>query len=268
MLGQLGRDVSMAAPETPAPVREITNAVAIAAGSEHSVALLADGTIRTWGTGAHGVPGDGSPTSTTRFAPTRVTGIDNAVAVSARGAVTYAVLADGTIRAWGSNRLTAFTLGALGIGTNAESTAVPLPVVGITNAVAVAPGAAALLADGTVRVWGFGYGPHPGRGLPASNKPLPMEGVRDAIAASAYMALLRDGTVREFGAREWPWTTPKFDKKVVAVASDAVNRLALLADGKLVAWGLKRFYPNGLVVRGELGAETARQCAARGLGGP
>jgi hypothetical protein len=46
----------------------------------------------------------------------------------------------------------------------------------------------------------------------------------------------------------------------VAVASDHVNRIALLADGRLMAWGLKQFYPNGPVVVGELGVETARTC--------
>ena len=80
------------------------------------------------------------------------------------------------------------------------------------------------------------------------------------------MALRRDGTVREFGAREWPWSTPKLSS-VVAIASDAVNRLALLSDGKLVAWGHKRWYPNGMVVHADLGPATARQCAARGLNG-
>jgi len=276
--GRLGRDMwfgngpapegAAPPPETPAPVREITNAVAIAAGADHSVALLADSTIRTWGTGSRGVPGDGSPASTTRSRPARVKGIDNAVAVDTRGGyATYAVLADGTIRAWGWNRLSATTLGALGSGTDVESTNVPLPVVGITNAIGVAAGSgvAALMGDGTLRVWGFGYGPPAKRGLWASNTPLPMEGVRDAIAISPFMALLRDGTVREFGAREWPWATPKLPTAVVAVASDIVNRLALLADGKLIAWGHKRWYPNGPVLRGELGAETARQCAARGL---
>jgi len=44
----------------------------------------------------------------------------------------------------------------------------------------------------------------------------------------------------------------------VAIASDAVNRLALLADGKLMAWGHKRWYTNGPILHAELGAETAR----------
>ena len=256
--------------DRPAPVREITNAVAVAAGADHSVALLADGTIRTWGIANHGEPGDGSPTKSPRLAPTRVKGIDNAIAVAATGSATFALLADGTIRAWGWNRMAGNTFGVLGIGTDDEETSVPRPVAGISNAVGVAAGSAgtgaAVLADGTVRGWGFGYGPSPGRGLRASNTPLPIDGIKDAVAISPHLALLRDGTVREFGAREWPWSTPKLSN-VVAIASDHVNRFALLADGRLMAWGYKQWYPNGPVVRGELGAETARQCAASGLKG-
>lgn len=256
--------------DRPAPVRDITNAIAVAAGADHSVALLADGTIRTWGIATHGEAGDGSPTKSPRLAPTRVRGIDNAIAIAATASASFALLADGTIRAWGWNRLPVNTFGLLGIGTNEEETDVPRSVAGISNAIGVATGSsgtgAAVLADGTVRAWGFGYGPSPGRGLPASNTPLPIEGIKDAVAISPHLALLRDGTVREFGAREWPWPTPKLSN-VVAVASDHVNRFALLSDGRLMAWGRKQWYPNGPIVRAELGAETARQCAARGLRG-
>ena len=190
----------------------------------------------------------------------------NAVAIAAGGLSTFALLADGTVRAWGNNRLTGSTHGALGVGTDIEYSAEPLPLKGIANAVGVAAGGAVVLADGTVRAWGFGYGERPMRGLPASNTPLPMDGIRDAIAISPFMALLRDGTVREFGAREWPWPTPKLSG-VVAIASDHVNRFALLRDGKLIAWGHKNWYPKGPITHADLGAETARQCAARGLSG-
>jgi alpha-tubulin suppressor-like RCC1 family protein len=256
--------------ETPAPVRDITSAVAIAAGEEHSVALLADGTVRTWGIGTHGVPGDGTfetnpVLAVPSLAPTRVTGIDNAVAVAASGFFSFARIADGTIKAWGRNDLMGGTAGALGTGTD-ESTGVPKPVMGITDAAGVAAGsggvAAAVLTDGTVRAWGYGHGTHRGTAGPASNTPLPIEGITKAVAISPYMALLRDGRVQEFPTRQARWTSPPFSN-VVAIASDHVNRLALLADGRLMAWGHKQFYPDGPIVRAELGVETARQCAAR-----
>lgn len=255
--------------ETPTPVREITSAVAIAAGADHSVAVLADGTVRTWGTGLYGVPGDGvfelsSVAATPRLSPTRVVEIDNATRVAASGHFTLALLADGTLRAWGYNEMAFSTRGALGTG-NDESTAVPRPVVGISNAIGITAGiagvGAAVLADGTVRAWGYGWGRSTAPN--AANTPIVVEGIRTAVAISPFMALLRDGTVKEFPAGS-RWSTPPLSN-VVAVASDHVNRIALLADGKLLAWGHKRFYPDGPVVRGQLGAETAAQCAASGL---
>ena len=124
---------------------------------------------------------------------------------------------------------------------------------------------AVLLADGTVQAWGFGYGTGRGhgRGTRSTNRPAPVSGVRNAIAISPFMALLRDGTVHEFPDGAWPWSTPKIGN-VVAIASDRTNRIALLADGRLMAWGLGSFYPGGPVTLGELGDATARQCAMTG----
>jgi hypothetical protein len=122
--------------------------------------------------------------------------------------------------------------------------------------------AAAVLADGTVRAWGYGHGTRRGTSGAASNTPVVIEGITEAVAISPYMALRRDGRVQEFPRRQAKWTTPSFSN-VVAIASDHVNRLALLGDGRLMAWGHERFYPDGPIVRAELGVETARQCAAR-----
>ncbi len=250
----------------PSPVRDITNAVAVAAGFGHSVALLADGTIRTWGYAAHGIQGNGDARQTAdpHIVPGPVLGIDNAIQISANGYFTFALLKDGTIRAWGWNLMSNGVHGVLGTGSD-EDTGTPLPVVGIKTAVAVASGSgvgAALLQDGTVRAWGYGYGPVPtGRGRArASNTPVAIPGIRNAIAISPYMALLADGSVREF-PDDWPWQTPPI-QNAVAVASDHVNRVALLTDGTLMAWGRKEFYPKGPVTLAKFGAETAMQCAA------
>ena len=47
--------------------------VALAAGSYHSCALIADGSVRCWGGNGHGQLGDG--TTTTRLTATTVTGL-------------------------------------------------------------------------------------------------------------------------------------------------------------------------------------------------
>src|SRR5262249_40388411 len=73
-------------------------------------------------------------------------------AVAAGKSHACALLADGTVRCWGNN-----DFGQLG---NTVTTPQPVPVVGLTNAVAIAAGplyTCALLADGTVRCWGDNY---------------------------------------------------------------------------------------------------------------
>lgn len=69
-----------------------------------------------------------------------------------------------------------------------------------------------------------------------------------------------DGSVRDFPFQP-SWATPKLTN-AVAIASGGPNRFALLADGRLIAWGHKRWYPDGAVTLATLGEETARQCAA------
>jgi alpha-tubulin suppressor-like RCC1 family protein len=250
----------------PVPVREIGNAVAVAAGGEFSAALLADGTIRTWGSGEYGIPGDGvleARMGYDHLAPARVLGIDSAVKISAGGNFVFALLQDGTIRAWGNNNLPLGAKGVLGTAAN-QTTAVPTPVQGISNAVDVVAsggGGVALLADGTLRAWGDGYGTGHRPQDQATNKPVAVEGIRGPIAISPNMVLMPDGSVRDFPFQP-SWTTPKLTN-AVAIASGGVNRFALLADGRLIAWGHRRFYPNGVVTLATLGPETARQCAAR-----
>jgi len=78
-------------PFVPYPVRvpDLARVTAIGAGARHSVALLADGTVRAWGENRFGQVGDG--TTTNRDRPTMVTGVRDAVAVAAAGSFTVAL---------------------------------------------------------------------------------------------------------------------------------------------------------------------------------
>jgi alpha-tubulin suppressor-like RCC1 family protein len=74
-----------------------------------------------------------------------------AVAISAGGADSCAVLADGTAECWGNN-----SSGQLGNGTVIDSST-PVVVRRLTNAVAISAGglhSCALLANGTAKCWG------------------------------------------------------------------------------------------------------------------
>ncbi len=91
----------------PVTVRRITTATAIAVGVLHGCAVLTGDTLRCWGSNASGQLGDG--TRTDRPAPVAVLGLATATAIAAgddefNGAGhSCAILADETVRCWGSN---------------------------------------------------------------------------------------------------------------------------------------------------------------------
>ena len=148
--GQLGNgNTSNSA--VPVPVTGLTGAVSVATGDVHSCALLGDGSVKCWGSNIYGQLGDG--TKTNRSTPVTVNGITTAIAIGISGAVghTCALLANHTVRCWGSN-----SNGQLGNGTHADSTS-PVTVNGITTAVGITAGwkqSCAVLANGTVQCWG------------------------------------------------------------------------------------------------------------------
>lgn len=251
--------------EIPLPVDGIAGAVAIAAGHTHSVALLADGTIRTWGNGERGIPGDGRMDVTTnRLAPAVVADVGDAVAIAANSYHTFALLSDHTVRGWGHGGGGPGFYGVLGTGRDGDS-AVPARVAGGGNVAAIASGGnsgVVLLADGTVQAWGTptGFYRREGNRWMNSGVPVPVPEVRNAVAVSPYLFLLADGTVREIEA---PGRPVPGVQRAVAVASDHVNRYALLEDGRLVGWGYRRWWPKGVTEVADLGRDTARECMAR-----
>ena len=68
----------------------VTNVVSVACGSFHTLVLLADGSVMSWGWNTHGQT-------------TVPTGMIRAAAVSAGDRCSMALLVDGRISAWGSN---------------------------------------------------------------------------------------------------------------------------------------------------------------------
>ncbi len=193
-------------------------AVAVTAGSSHSCALLDDGTIRCWGSNGYGELG--SVTNNGTFNPNPAPqpavnlGGHAAVAITAGGFHSCALLDDGTVRCWGSNYF-----GELGSATNNGTdnpNPAPQPAVNLGGhaAVAITAGPAshscALLDDGTVRCWGYNYygqlGSVTNNGTDNPN-PVPEPAVNlgghAAVAVTAgefhSCALLDDGTIRCWG---------------------------------------------------------------------
>ncbi|CAB4892664.1 unannotated protein [freshwater metagenome] len=130
-----------------------TPAIAVASGDDHSCALMADTTVRCWGSNWHDQLGNNSTPDS--LVPIRVfesgtTPLSGVTAISASGHHTCALLLDTTVRCWGSN-----ANGELGDNSTTDSV-VPVVVTGLSGVTAISLGSeysCALLTD-TVQCWG------------------------------------------------------------------------------------------------------------------
>ncbi|GII27975.1 hypothetical protein Pmi06nite_14170 [Planotetraspora mira] len=161
--GQLGNGVAGGINPLPAPVTGLTDVVAIAAGQNHALALLSNGTVRAWGgnlSGQLGNPGAGagSPTPVPVVGVGGVGVLGNVKAIAAGDNFSIALLNDGTLRTWGDN-----AAGQLGNPAAGATSPTPVTVVGVGgvgvlgNVKAIAGGNShtlALLTDTTMRSWG------------------------------------------------------------------------------------------------------------------
>jgi alpha-tubulin suppressor-like RCC1 family protein len=266
--GHLGNGWPKPDSATPVTVWGLTNAAAIAAGGNHSCALLADGTARCWGTNDRGQLGDGADEGEEYDSgtPVAVVGLTDAVAITAGGyAHSCALKTDGTARCWGDN-----TGGQLGIGANDWPNTSPVAVTGLTDAVAITAGGShtcALLGDGAARCWGYNSQGGLGNGTTTSSStPVTVAGLTDAVAIAAgsgfTCALLGDGTARCWGdnasgqlgngtttATTTPVTVTGLTS-AVAITAGHDHACALLEDGTARCWGYTRF-------GGELGNGTS-----------
>jgi alpha-tubulin suppressor-like RCC1 family protein len=290
--GQLGYGGGDANRLYPTAVASLSNVSAIAGGEYHSAALKADGSVWAWGLNTDGQVGDGSGAST-RNAPVQVAGLTTAVAIAAGGRHNLALLANGTVMAWGANES-----GQLGDGTT-TSRATPVPVSSLGGVVAIAAGGAhslAIRADGSVVAWGnndfgqLGDGTLTKRSSPVviatlgTGVGLIAAGNNHSLAVKAGGALytwgsnansqLGDGGVSN---RTSPFqvATPT---KVVAIAGGGRHSAAMDSSGKLFAWGDNffgqvgnksgNFSPHSAsldVLRGDSGISTG--AAGSGSGG-
>ena len=102
------------------PSMVIPVATAVAAGGQHTCALLTGGAVKCWGFNSSGQLGDS--TTTASLLPAAVSGITTATAIAAGANHTCVLLTGGTVDCWGNN-----LRGQLGNGT---TTASSTPVAG------------------------------------------------------------------------------------------------------------------------------------------
>ncbi|EKX41332.1 hypothetical protein GUITHDRAFT_53038, partial [Guillardia theta CCMP2712] len=183
----------------------------VAGGGAHSLALSCDGCVYAWGANTSGQASEMlSRLSVTTFGP-------GVMQVAAGNRHSLALMADGRVFAWGQN-----VFGQLGIGKNFTQRTTSLPPSWLitcswtSKVISVAAGGShslALLQDGTVMSWG-------------SND-------HGQLGNGKFTALL--------GMGEWhdaliP-TESLVREEVVDVCAGYQHSLALLKDGRVMAWG-------------------------------
>jgi alpha-tubulin suppressor-like RCC1 family protein len=220
---EIGDGVSTGLPAIgPTRVPGLEGIKEIAADGSHTLALRSDGRVMAWGSNHSGELGTG--TRDRVRTPVEVNGLDRVVAIAAGvgtggNGSSGAVRDDGSVWMWGTGT-SAMTGHDSGLSPDDPGgrVLVPTPRKGVTGARRLSIGAghvAVLLADGTVRLWGFdGYG-QTGVGTSGTSsethgayKPTP---VKPAIAnvASLYLGGYRSIAVRTDGTL-WIWGGTSF----------------------------------------------------------
>lgn len=227
--GQIG-DGTMTSPRNPpVAISAFGTPIALATGTNHSLAVRADGTAWGWGYNQYGQVGDGTSGSSNspRRSPVQVVGgasgspfLQGITAVAGGLRQSLALRGDGTVWAWGYN-----VDGELGDGTSGNQQSpkpAPVQVVGgatgaptLQNIVQISAGGLtsyALRSDGTVWAWGYNFSGETGDGtFGNSNKvratPVQVKrsggaaltGIKSISAGRSHaLALATDGTV-------WAW---------------------------------------------------------------
>lgn len=228
-------------------------ALAVVAGVQAPAAAAPGAGVFVWGNNNEGQLADG--THTDRSAPIPVGGLPAGVRqVSVNDGSGLALLANGTVAAWGLNNF-----GQLGDGTLTSRTS-PVAVAGLSGVTQVSAGhfhSLALKSDGTVWAWGSDVAGELGDGVPdtvgLTAKPVPGLTGMVQVAAGSFdsMALRNDGTVWAWGAndhyqlgnngtqdRATPGTVP-FLGGIAQIANGGSTGLAMSGtNGNVWGWGL------------------------------
>jgi alpha-tubulin suppressor-like RCC1 family protein len=148
--GELGLGTGVSEASTPQQVPGLSGVTDIDLGNFHTCALMADTSVRCWGSNPAGQVGDG--TQVTRYSPVAVSGLSGVSALAAAGSSTCARMVDGTASCWGWN-----PFGQMGNGTSGVDAFTPVAVANLNTIATLVGGAnhmCALLADSTLRCWG------------------------------------------------------------------------------------------------------------------
>jgi alpha-tubulin suppressor-like RCC1 family protein len=225
----------------------------ISAGNAHSLALKSDGTMLSWGNDEFGQLGDNA-TLLEKDTPVVVSGWNDIVAVAAGGYHSLALKSDGTVLGWGNNGSN-----QIGLPTATTYLAIPAPIAGLNNIVAIAAGSfhsLALKSDGTLLSWGSDGSGQLGDNALTQNQasPVVVSAASNIVAIAAgsdySLALKSDGTILAWGANfngqlgdgttneQHTPVAVSSASNIVAIAAGSYHSLALKSDGTMLSWGL------------------------------
>ncbi|HEX7610159.1 MAG TPA: IPT/TIG domain-containing protein [Solirubrobacteraceae bacterium] len=207
-----------------------------------------------WGQNVFRQLGDGTVAASSNV-PVQVVGLKFVTAVAAGDRHSLALLADGSVVAWGNNEY-----GQLGDGLTNTSN-VPVAVSGVSGVKAISAGgnhSLALLSNGTVVAWGDNESGQLGNGSTISSETaVPVKGLTGVKAISAggshSLALMNNGTVMAWGENESGQLGTGGTKSssvpvpvkgltgISAISAGGDFSLALLAKGTVESWGGDEF---------------------------
>jgi alpha-tubulin suppressor-like RCC1 family protein len=211
----------------PVQVLGLSNVASVACGFEHTLALLQDRTVWTWGSNTQGALGLGTSVvdERSRSLPVQVPGLGPVLAVAAGGLNSAVLKQDGTVWEWGS------------VAQDGSTRSSPVQSPGISGAAKLSAGGtsglAAVMADGT-NWWFWDSGTTPVAQDPVGS-------IASIVPANWIVLLKSDGTVMK-NYRIAPQQLSAMEPvagltNIVALAGGAFHFLALDVNGVVWTWG-------------------------------
>lgn len=258
--GQVGDGTGVTRGQPVDVVGLSSGVVAIAVGGSHACALLSTGGVSCWGSNTQGELGDG--TTKDHPVPTPVKGLSSGVAsIVADSSRTCAVLADGSMKCWGTRIL-------VGDGTtddHHEPTLIqqlPGPIgaaVSAGNHTCVLPESGGALCWGDNDAGELGDGTQAYKLAPTTVAALPPQLSMIATGVSHTCALTGDGSVKCWGSNtvgqlgngvdsiieKTAVATISLPKNIDALVAGDNHSCVMLDSSKVLCWGSNQFLQLG-----------------------